>query len=57
MESFFATLKNERVHHEHYRTHAEARQSLFEYVEVFYNRQRSHSALGDLSPVPFAEAL
>lgn len=57
MESFFATLKKELVHHEHYRTHAQARHSLFEYIEVFYNRQRSHSALGYLSPAQFAEAL
>ena len=57
MESFFATLKKELVHHEHDRTHAQARQSLFEYIEVFYNRQRSHSALGYLSPSQFAEAL
>ena len=56
-ESFFATLKKELVHHEHYRTHAEARQSLFKYIEVFYNRQRSHSALGYVSPAQFAEAL
>ena len=56
-ESFFATLKKELVHHETYRTHAQARQSLFEYIEVFYNRQRSHSALGYKSPAQFAEAL
>ena len=57
MESFFATLKKELVHHETYRTHAEARQSLFEYIEVFYNRVRRHSALGYKSPALFAEAL
>ena len=57
MESFFATLKKELVHHEHYRTHAEARHSLFEYIEVFYNRQRSHSALGYQSPAQFAETI
>ena len=57
MESFFATLKKELVHHETYRTHAEARQSLFEYIEVFYNRTRRHSALGFKSPAQFAEAL
>ena len=57
MESFFATLKKELVHHEHYRTHAEARQSLFKYIEVFYNRVRNHSALGYMSPSQFAEAL
>ena len=44
MESFIATLKKELVHHETYRTRAEARQSLFEYIEVFYNRVRRQSA-------------
>ena len=57
MESFFATLKKELVHHETYATHAQARQSLFEYIEVFYNRVRIHSALGYKSPAQFAEAL
>ena len=57
IESFFATLKKELVHHEHDRTHAEARQSLFKYIEVFYNRTRSHSALGYVSPAQFADAL
>ena len=57
MESFFATLKKELVHHETYQTHAQARQSLFEYIEVFYNRTRIHSALGYKSPTQFAEAL
>lgn len=56
MESFFATLKNELVHHEEYRSRAAARQSLFEYIEVFYNRVRRHSALGYQSPTQFAEA-
>jgi transposase InsO family protein len=56
MESFFATLKKELVHHENYATHAEARHSLFEYIEVFYNRVRRHSALGYLSPAQFAKA-
>lgn len=49
-ESFFATLKTELVHGERYRTRQEARLSIFEYVEVFYNRQRKHSALGYKSP-------
>ena len=49
--------RKELVHHEHYRTHAEARHSLFKHIEVFYNRQRSHSALGYVSPAQFAEAL
>ena len=53
MESFFGTLKTEAVYHEHYATHEQARQSIFEYIEVFYNRQRRHSALGYLSPEAF----
>lgn len=53
MESFFATLKKELVHLENYETRAAARQSIFEYVEVFYNRVRRHSALNYLSPVNF----
>ncbi len=57
MESFFATLKKELVHHANYLTHAQARQSLFESIEVFYNRIRIHSALGYKSPAQFAEAL
>ena len=55
-ESFFATLKKELVHHETYATHAAARASLFDDIEVFYNRERRHSALGDVSPVAFEEA-
>jgi putative transposase len=53
MESFFHTLKTERVHHRDYQTRAEARRDIFEYIEVFYNRQRRHSTLGYLSPVQF----
>lgn len=52
-ESFFGTLKTELVDHEDYRTKEEARQSLFEYIEVFYNRQRRHSYLGYMSPVDY----
>ncbi len=50
LESFFGTLKTELVHGEKYRTRLEARLSIFEYVELFYNRQRRHSALGYRSP-------
>lgn len=50
MESFFNSLKNERVFHEDYTTRAEAKQDLFEYIEVFYNRRRRHSALSYRSP-------
>ena len=53
MESFWATLKSELVHQQHYATRAQARQAIFEYIEVFYNRQRLHSALGYLSPEAF----
>ncbi len=49
-ESFFATLECELLARQPFRTHLEARTALFEYIEVFYNRQRRHSALGYLSP-------
>jgi transposase InsO family protein len=55
-ESFFHTLKTELCDHEHYRTRAQARASVFEFIEVFYNRQRLHSTLGYRSPTEF-EAL
>jgi hypothetical protein len=45
MESFFASLKKELVHHEDYRNRAEAKASIFEYIETFYNPKRRHSAL------------
>ena len=53
MESFFASLKKELVHHEEYATRAEAKASLFESIEVFYNRERRHSALGYVTPAQF----
>jgi transposase InsO family protein len=52
-ESFFHTLKIEHVYDYRYETRADARQSIFEYIEMFYNRQRRHSALGYRSPVSF----
>jgi transposase InsO family protein len=57
MESFFGTLKTELVHHEAYVTREEARQSRFEYIEVFYDRQRRHSALCYKSPYEFEVSL
>lgn len=54
-ESFFGTLKNELVYHEDYKTRDEARQSIFEYVEVFYNRQRRHAFLDYATPVEFEQ--
>ena len=56
MESFFASLKKELVHDEDYATRAEARASLFEYIEVFYNRVRRHSSLGYRSPAEYERA-
>jgi putative transposase len=52
-ESFFSTLKTERVHHRLYRSRADARRDIFGYIEVFYNRVRLHSTLGYLSPAQF----
>jgi putative transposase len=52
-ESFFHTLKIELVHHCDYETREEARASIFEYIEVFYNRQRLHSANGYEAPLAF----
>lgn len=57
MESFWATLKTELVHHENYATHEQARASIFEYIEVFYNRKRLHSSLGYKSPESFEASL
>lgn len=53
VESFFGTLKRELVYHRHYATRAEAKQDIFEYIEVFYNRMRRHSTLGYNSPVEY----
>ena len=53
IESFFGTLKRELVYHRHYATREEATQDIFEYIEVFYNRQRRHSTLGYNSPAEF----
>ncbi len=49
-ESFFNSLKNERVHGQRYLTRAQAQADLFDYIEIFYNRSRRHSALGGKSP-------
>jgi putative transposase len=56
MESFFASLKKELVHHEDYQSRAEARASIVEYIETFYNPKRRHSALGYLSPAEYEQA-
>src|SRR6266567_337492 len=53
MESFFASLKKELVHDEDYATRDEARSSIFEYIEAFYNRVRRHSSLGYVAPAEY----
>ncbi len=53
IESFFSTLERELLVRRRLAMRAEARSSIFEYVEVFYNRQRRHSSLGYLSPAAF----
>ena len=55
-ETFFATLKKELIHRCNFKTRKEAKTSIFEYIEVFYNRIRSHSALGFLSPLEYERA-
>jgi putative transposase len=55
MESFIGTLKSECVERESYQTREEARYSIFEYLEVFYKRQRLHSSLGYVSPVMYEQ--
>lgn len=53
IESFFGTLKAELVYRMHFKTREEAKRKVFEFIEVFYNRQRRHSSLGDQSPLDF----
>lgn len=55
MESFWGTLKNELVHHRRYDTRAQAIAEITEYIDIFYNRQRRHSRLGNLSPAAFTQ--
>ena len=55
MERFFCSLKTEWSNHKTYRTREQAKQSIFEYIELFYNRKRRHEALGYLSPADYEE--
>ena len=57
MESFFKTLKVELIYDNRYYTRDEARRSIFEYVELYYNRKRLHSSIGYMSPVEFENSL
>jgi putative transposase len=52
-ESFFHSLKTELIHQQIYQSRSEAKQAVFEYIEVFYNRERLHSTNGYLSPVDY----
>lgn len=56
-ESFFSSLKNELVHHCSFKTREEARTAVFEYIEVFYNRQRRHQSLDYVSPVDYERSM
>ena len=55
MESYYATPKKELVYNASYATRAEARQAIFEYIEVYYNRQRLHSTQGYRSPAEYEQ--
>lgn len=55
-ESFFSSLKKERVRNRIYRTREEARSDLFDYIEAFYNRTRRHSHIGNVSPCDYEQA-
>ena len=55
VESFFATLKRERVRRRKYRTRDEARADIFDYIERFYNRERRHGYVGNISPVEYED--
>jgi transposase InsO family protein len=52
-ESFFKSLKSELVYQQEFQTRTTAKQAVFEYIEIWYNRQRRHSALGYLSPFDY----
>jgi len=56
-ESFFHSLKTEMVYHESFKTKAQANEMIFEYIEIFYNRQRLHSYNNYMSPVEFEEKM
>jgi len=56
VESFFGNLKNELVHHRRFVTREQARAEIFDYIEVFYNRQRAHATLKYMSPVDYENA-
>lgn len=56
VESFFSSLKKERIKKRIYKTRELARANVLDYIEVFYNRQRRHSHLGGVSPEAYEQA-
>jgi putative transposase len=52
-ETFFSTIKLEMIYHEHFDTRAKASSAIFEYIEVYYNRQRRNAAIGNIPPCEF----
>jgi len=52
-ETFFSTIKLEMIYHEHYKTRSQAQAAIFEYIEIYYNRQRCNEAIGNISPYEF----
>jgi len=57
VESFFSLLKRERIRRQTYRTRDEAKADVFDYIERFYNRRRSHAYLGYLTPVEYEDRM
>jgi putative transposase len=57
VESFFGSLKQERVHWRHYQSRCEAQQDILNYISVFYNNYRLHSTLGYVSPMQYEKSL
>ena len=55
MESFFAILKTELIQHRRYQSRRQAKNDIFEFIEVFYNRQRRHAFLNYMTPVEFEQ--
>ena len=56
-ESFFHSLKTELIHHEKFLTRSQTNEKIFEYIEIFYNRQRLHSSNGYMSPIEFEDKM
>jgi len=56
-ESFFHTLKNELVHDAQFQTRAAAKQAIFKYIEMFYNRKRRHSTIDYCTPFEYEKMM